>query len=136
MAARQEPESTGTTQTDRLEDRPLPQLMQQVAQDLRDLVRQEMTLARIEIEREVRVALRGGSSVAAGGLVGGLAGFLAAEGIAELTGRALSRPGGYLAVSAGLGAVSAALIVRGLGRLKTVDPVPRQTLEAIRGETR
>lgn len=114
------------------EDRALGQLIGDVANDLSTLVRKEFELARIELRDEARKAGRAGAMFGATALAAYLAlllaSFAAAWGLAEVmpTGWA------FLIVAVVYGIVAAVLYSRARREMRTVNPVPQQTVQTVK----
>jgi hypothetical protein len=117
--------------TDRVDASP-GQLAAEVAKDLSTLVRQEMALAKAELQQEAKTA-----GVAAGALGGaGFAGYfvLVFLSLGLMWGLDAWMPLGWAAVVvAGVWAVIAAVLaVVGRSRLKKFNPKPERTIETVK----
>jgi len=116
-----------------LRERPLPELLKQLAQETTQLLRQEIELAKAEVSEK-------GKKVGVGaGLFGGAGtiGFLAAAALTACFILALSEvmhPAlASLLVAVVYGAIAAVLALRGRQKIKeAVPPVPGQTLETVK----
>ena len=108
------------------------QLAAEVAKDLSTLVRQEIALARTELQQEARTA-----GVAAGALGGaGFAGYfvLVFLSLALMWGLDAWMPLGWAAVivAAVWAVIAAVLAVVGRSRLKRFNPKPERTIETVK----
>lgn len=114
-------------------DRPLPELLRQLATDTATLVRQEMELARAELSQKGRqAAASGGQFGAAAAFALGAFGALTAAIIAAL---ALVMPlwAAALIVTAIYAGIAAIAASRGKAALKELTPpVPQQTVASVR----
>jgi hypothetical protein len=115
----------------------LTHTVKRIADDVRELFREEVALARAEIRQEM-------SSFAAAALkigVGAIAGLMAvlfvlhavALGVAAVTGWAPWIA--YLAVGVLLGIVAAIAVAVGMQRLRLTPAVPRQTIDTLQENT-
>jgi hypothetical protein len=108
------------------------QLASEVAKDLSTLVRQEIALAKAELQQEAKTA-----GVAAGALGGaGFAGYfvLVFASLAAMWGLAELMPLGWAAliVAAVWAVIAAVLAVVGRSRLKKFNPKPERTIETVK----
>lgn len=114
-------------------ERPLPELLRQLATDTATLVRQEMELARAELSQKGKQAAASGGMFGAAAAFGiGAFGALTAAIIAAL---ALIMPlwAAALVVTAIYAGVAAIAALRGKAALKKLaPPVPEQTVASIR----
>jgi uncharacterized membrane protein YqjE len=118
---------------DDLRDRPIGDLMRQLADETSTLVRQELELAKAEMREKGRKAGPGVGMVGAAGVVGLLAaGALTAFLILALDG-AMPNWLAALIVAAVYGAIAAALYFQGREKVKEAGPpVPEQTVESVK----
>jgi uncharacterized membrane protein YqjE len=114
------------------EDASLGDLFSRLTEDLSKLVRDEVELAKVEINATVGEARTAGISLGAAGLLGLMAfvmlSFAAAWGLTELVPEGVA----FLIVGAVYGLVALALAALGRQRLKAVKPVPEQTVETLK----
>jgi hypothetical protein len=118
---------------DEMRERPLGDLVKQLANQTSTLVRQEIDLAKAEVTEKGRVAGKG-AGMLSGGAVAGLlaAGALTACAILALN-RAMADWLAALIVALVLGAVAAVLALQGRNRIKhATPPVPQQTVETLK----
>jgi hypothetical protein len=114
------------------DERSLGELFADLTRELTTLVRQEATLAKTELGQKAASVGKDVGFMAAGGAIA-YAGLLAiCAAIILILGEAgLAWWASALLVGIVVGAIGAFLVWRGLQALKHVDPVPRQTLEAL-----
>jgi putative copper export protein len=117
-----------------VQERSIGELFGQLSQDTALLVRQEVQLAKSEMQQKISRATRDLVSLATGGavvLLGALA--LTATLILVLAGPVGLAPWlAALLVGVVLAAVGYAMLQRGLRELKRTDPTPRRTVESIK----
>jgi len=113
-------------------DASLGELFSRLTADLSKLVRDEVELAKVEINQTVQSAKTAGISMGAAGLLGLMAfvllSFAAAWGLAEVVPAGVA----FLIVGGAYGLVALALVALGRQRLKTAKPVPEQTVETLK----
>ena len=122
-----------TTQREDLRERPVGELMKQLAQETSTLVRQELDLAKAEMTEKGKRAGLGIGLVGAAGIAGLLAlGSLTAFFILVLDG-AMPNWLAALIVALAYGAVAAGLYFMGRQRVQeAAPPVPEQTVETLK----
>jgi putative superfamily III holin-X len=125
--------TTHDTPPDELRERPIADLVKQLAGQTSTLVRQEIDLAKAELTDKGKTAGKGA------GLLGGAAvvGLLAAGALTACLILALSEAmDAWLAaliVTVVMGAVAAFLAIRGRDRIRAATPpVPEQTIETVK----
>jgi hypothetical protein len=119
--------------SEELRDRPVGDLVKQLASQTSSLVRQEIDLAKAELTEKGRVAGQGAGMFGAAGVVG----LLAAGALTACVILALSEvvPDwlAALIVALVLGAVAAVLAFQGRERVRAATPpVPHQTVETVK----
>ena len=116
----------------REENASLGDLFSRLTADLSKLVRDEVELAKVEINQTVQGARTAGISIGAAGLLGLMAfvllSFAAAWGLSEVVPEGVA----FLIVGGAYGLVALALLAVARQRLKTVKPVPEQTVETLK----
>jgi Putative Actinobacterial Holin-X, holin superfamily III len=118
--------------SDQVEQTSIGELIGNISDDLSQLFRQEVELAKAEIKQEAAKAGK------AAGLLGGagFAGYLAVVllSFAAVFGLDAIMPAGWAAliVAAIWGIIGAVLYTNGKKKLKTVDPMPRRTVDTIK----
>jgi MFS family permease len=118
---------------DELRERPVGDLVKQLASQTSTLVRQEIDLAKAEFAEKGRVAGQGAGLMSGGAVVGLLAaGALTACAVLALN-RAMADWLAALIVAVVLGAVAAVLALQGRNRIKhATPPAPQQTVETLK----
>ena len=110
----------------------LGDLFSRLTADLSKLMRDEVELAKVEINEAVQGARTAGISFGAAGFLGIMAfvllSFAAAWGLTEVVPEGVA----FLIVGGVYGLVALALMMIGRQRLKTVKPVPEQTVETLK----
>ena len=110
----------------------LGELFSRLTADLSKLVRDEVELAKVEINQTVQSAKTAGISMGAAGLLGLMAfvllSFAAAWGLAEVVPAGVA----FLIVGGAYGLVALALLALGRQRLKRAKPLPEQTVETLK----
>jgi hypothetical protein len=116
-----------------LRERPVGDLVKQLADQTSTLVRQEMDLAKAEMTQKAKVAGQGAGLIGAGAVVGLLAaGALTAFLIMLLDG-ALANWLAALIVGVVLAAIAAVLGLQGRNRIqRATPPAPQQTVETVK----
>ena len=110
------------------------ELINDLSQDVTQLVRQEVQLAKVEMQQKLTRITTDLASLAAGGVVAALGGLALTAAVILL----LIHPVGLspwlaaLIVGVVLGVASLVLLRRGIIDLKRTDPTPRRTIETIR----
>lgn len=116
----------------REEAQSLGELFSRLTADLSKLVRDEVELAKVEINETVENARTAGISIGAARFLGLMAfvmlSFAAAWGLAEVVPEGVA----FLIVGGAYGLVALALLALGRQRLKAVKPVPEQTVETLK----
>src|SRR6476661_2280308 len=116
-----------------LRERPLGELVKQLAEQTSTLVRQEVDLAKAEVAQKGQQAGKGAGLLGAAALIGLLAaGALTAFLIMLLDG-ALPNWLSALIVAVVFAAIAAALALQGRNRIRAATPpVPEQTIETVK----
>jgi MFS family permease len=118
---------------DELRERPVGDLVKQLATQTSTLVRQELDLAKAELSEKGRVAGQGAGMLGGGAVVGLLAGGALTACLILALDRAVADWLAALIVAVVLGAVAAVLAMRGRDRVKqATPPVPEQTVETFK----
>jgi uncharacterized membrane protein YqjE len=119
-------------QIDVRDDTSLGELFSRLTADLSKLVRDEVELAKAEINETVSNARTAGVSFGAAGVLGLTAflmlSFAAAWGLAEVVHAGMA----FLIVGGAYGIVALALLALGRQRIKATKPVPEQTVETLK----
>ncbi|WP_116040775.1 phage holin family protein [Amycolatopsis palatopharyngis] len=122
--------SPGSTQTD--DGHSIRHLLNEATQDVSELVRKEVQLAKLELREEATKAGKAGGKLGAAGIIGYLslllASFAAAWGLAEV----LSVGWAFLIVAVVYAVVAAVLFASGRSQMRKVSPMPEQTMETLK----
>lgn len=114
----------------------LGELFGSLTHDMSSLVRSELELAKVELKEEAGKAGKAAGMLTGGALAGYLAvtllAFAAAWGLAEVIDAGFA----FLVVGLVVGAVAAVLATQGRARMKTVNPVPEQTVATLEEDAR
>ena len=128
--------TTGTTGGVADDDRSLGELFGNLTSDLSALMRSEMELARVELKEEAAKAGKAAGLLGGGALAAYLAltllAFAAAWGLAEVVDAGWA----FLIVGLVVGAIAAAIALKGRERLNAVEPVPEQTMQTLKEDAR
>ncbi len=112
----------------------LTSTLAQIADDIRELFREEVALARAEVREEVSglsaAAIRFGAGAAAGAFAVGFLLLAVAQAFARLLGWAVW--GGYLAMAVLLGACALIALQSARGRARKVAAVPPETVATLK----
>jgi pilus assembly protein TadC len=108
---------------------PMTHLIQNVVDDLRDLFREEVALARAEIREEVSAWSAAVTSMAIGAAIAALGGLFILLAIAQGIAMAMSWPAwaGYAIVGVLLGIGGFVALLAGRRRTRTIATLPRTT---------
>jgi hypothetical protein len=113
-------------------DKSLGELISATTQDLSELLRAEVELAKLELKEEATTAAKAGGMIAGAGVLGHLAllllAFAAAWGLAAVMPTGLA----FLIVGVVVGVVAAVMFGMGRTRMKTATPVAPQTTQTIK----
>ena len=113
-------------------DKSLGELFGDLSTDLRNLVSQELRLARAEVTQEVAKAGKAGGLLGAGAFTGYLAvvllSFAAAWGLSEVVPEGVA----FLVVGLVYAVVAAVLLLSGRKKVAAVSPAPTQTVETLK----
>ncbi|MFI1988974.1 phage holin family protein [Actinoplanes sp. NPDC020271] len=118
--------------SDQVEQTSIGELIGNISDDLSQLFRQEVELAKAEIKQEAAKAGKAAGMLGGAGFAGYLALLLLS--FAAVYGLDAVMPAGWAAliVAAIWGIIGAVLYTNGKKRLKTVDPMPRRTVDTIK----
>jgi preprotein translocase subunit SecF len=115
-----------------LENRPLGDLFGDLATDMSNLVRQEVTLAKVEITQKAKYVGRNVGYLVVGGAVAYAALLAILAAIIMLLAKVLPHWGATLAVGVVVGIVGWVLIGKALVALQQAELTPRQTVETLK----
>jgi MFS family permease len=121
------------TPPDDLRERPIGDLVKQLAGQTSTLVRQELDLAKAEMSQKASVAGKGAGLLGGAAAVGLLAGGALTACLILALGEVISHWLAALIVALVLGAVAAVLALQGRNRIRAATPpVPEQTVETVK----
>ncbi|MDI6104909.1 phage holin family protein [Actinoplanes sp. NEAU-A12] len=103
-----------------------------ISDDLSQLFRQEVALAKAEIQQEATKAGKAAGMLGGAGFAGYLAVVLLSFAVVFGLSNVMDPGLAALIVAIIWGAIGAVLFVNGRKKLKTVDPVPRRTTETLK----
>jgi hypothetical protein len=117
-------------------DQSIGSLIAEVADDVSRLFRQEVELAKAELKQEASKAGKAAGMLGGAGFAGYMTALFAS--LALMFGLAAVMPIGWSAVivMAIWGIAAAILFVNGRKRMRTVSPVPQQTVETLKEDAR
>lgn len=115
-----------------LENRPLGDLFGDLATEMSNLVRQEVSLAKVEVAQKAKYVGRNVGYLVVGGAVAYAALLAILAGIIMLLASVLPNWGAALAVGVVVGVVGWLLIGKALMALQQTDLTPRETVETLK----
>ena len=115
-----------------MENRPLGDLFGDLATDMSNLVRQEVTLAKVEITQKAKYVGRNVGYLVVGGAVAYAALLAMLAAIVMLLARVMPHWGATLIVGVVVGAIGWMLIGKALMALQQADLTPRETVETLK----
>jgi len=107
-------------------------LIGNIADDLSQLFRQEVELAKVEIKQEATKAGKAAGMLGGAGFAGYLAVVLLSFALVFGLANVMDAGWAALIVAVIWGVIGAVLYAAGRKRLKTVDPMPRRTVDTIK----
>lgn len=111
----------------------LAELMGVLMTDAQTLVRKEIELARAELGEEITKAKRAGIALGAGAAIAAVGALLLVIMLVQiLIAWGLAPWLAYLIVGGALTLIGALALMGGLRRARTIDPMPRETIETVR----
>ena len=115
-----------------MENRPLGDLFGDLATDMSNLVRQEVTLAKVEITQKAKYVGRNVGYLVVGGAVAYAALLAILAAIIMLLARVMPHWGATLIVGVVVGAIGWMLIGKAMMALQQADLTPRETVETLK----
>ncbi|GAA4960000.1 phage holin family protein [Actinoplanes utahensis] len=119
-----------------VEERSLGEIIGNISDDLSQLFRQEVALAKAEIQQEATKAGKAAGMLGGAGFASYLAVVLLSFAVVFGLSNVMDPGWAALIVAVIWGAIGAVLFVNGRKKLKTVDPVPRRTTETLKEDAR
>jgi hypothetical protein len=117
---------------DRVAETSIGEIIGNISDDLSQLFRQEVELAKAEIRQEATKAGKAAGMLGGAGFAGYLAVVLLSFAVVFGLSNVMDPGWAALIVAIVWGALGAVLFVNGRKKLKTVDPVPRRTAETLK----
>jgi hypothetical protein len=117
---------------DRVAETSIGEIIGNISDDLSQLFRQEVELAKAEIRQEATKAGKAAGMLGGAGFAGYLAVVLLSFAVVFGLSNVMDAGWAALIVAIVWGAIGAVLFVNGRKKLKTVDPVPRRTAETLK----
>jgi hypothetical protein len=121
---------------DRVAETSVGEIIGNITDDLSQLFRQEVELAKAEIRQEATKAGKAAGMLGGAGFAGYLAVVLLSFAVVFGLSNVMDPGWAALIVAIIWGAIGAVLFVNGRKKLKTVDPVPRRTAETLKEDAR
>jgi len=118
--------------TERVEETSVGEMIGNISNDLSQLFRQEVELAKVELKQEASKAGKAAGMLGAAGFAGYLAVVLLSFALVFALANVMDAGWAALIVAVLWGIVGAVLFVTGRNKLKTVDPVPHRTVDTIK----
>ena len=118
--------------TDEVADTSIGDLIGNISNDLSQLFRQEVELAKAEVRQEATKAGKAAGMLGGAGFAGYLAVLLLSFAVVYGLANVMDHGWAFLIVGLIWAAIGAVLFVNGRKKLKTVDPVPRRTAETLK----
>jgi len=129
------PYSTERTAEDPAETS-IGELIGNISNDLSQLFRQEVELAKAEVKEEAAKAGKAAGMLGAAGFAGYLTVVLLSFALVFALGNVMNLAWAALIVAAIWGIAGAVLFATGRKRLKTVDPMPRRTADTLKEDAK
>lgn len=115
-----------------LESKPLGDLFSDLASDMANLVRQEVTLARVELTQKAKRVGKNVGYLVVGGAIGYAALLAVLAAVIMLLTRVMPAWGASLLVGIVIAGISWLLIGKALNALQETDLTPRETVETLK----
>lgn len=118
--------------SDEVADTSIGDLIGNISNDLSQLFRQEVELAKAEVKQEASKAGKAAGMLGAAGFAGYLVVILLSFALVAALSNVMDPGWAALIVAVIWGIVGAVLYVNGQKKLKTVDPVPHRTVDTLK----
>jgi VIT1/CCC1 family predicted Fe2+/Mn2+ transporter len=112
--------------------RSISDVLRDIVQNIQDIVRAEMRLAKSEISKEIIEAKAAGILLGLGAASGFLAVLFALVAIVFALSNVIANWAAALVVAVSTGIVAASLVYAGRNRLRNVHPIPERTVETVK----
>lgn len=126
------PDAGAQTREERVAGASLGELIGNISDDLSQLFRQEVELAKAELKQEATKAGKAAGALGAAGFAAALAVLLLSLAIVYVLANVMDAGWAALIVAVVWGAVAGALYASGRSRLRTVNPVPSRTVGTLK----
>jgi hypothetical protein len=120
---------------DEVSDRPTGELVQELFQEAKSLVREEIRLAKAEIRSEAKGVGKSAGLMGAGGIIAHVALFCFAAFVCLLLAAVMPAPLAAFLTTVIFGGVGAALLIAGKKRLKAAHLKPETTLKTLQEDS-
>ena len=117
---------------DQVADTSIGDLIGNITDDLSQLFRQEVELAKVELKQEAAKAGKAAGMLGGAGFAGYLAVVLLSFAAVFALANVMDAGWAALIVAVVWGVIGAVLYLTGRNKLKTVDPMPRRTVDTIK----
>jgi len=107
-------------------------VVQDILQNLQEMLRSEIRLAKVAIRGEVKHAASSGVWMAAGGVAAMGAGIFLAWAVVYALAIRMPKWGATLIVALAMASAAAALIMSGIRRAKRIHPIPERSVESVK----
>jgi uncharacterized membrane protein YqjE len=124
--------ATAANQPPDVEDQSVGSLVGRMTTHLSELMRQEIALAKVELQAEAQKAAKGAGMLAGAGFAAWMVAIFASFTLVWLLDKAMDLWLAALIVTLLWGVAAAALFVVGRKQLKQVNPKPEQTVESLK----
>ena len=121
---------------DEVEETSVGELIGNISNDLSQLFRQEVELAKAEVKQEATKAGKAAGMLGAAAFAGYLAIVLLSFALVFALGNVMDLGWAALIVAVIWGVVGAVMYANGRKKLKTVDPMPRRTVDTIKEDAK
>jgi hypothetical protein len=122
----------GEDRTEQVQETSVGEMIGNISNDLSQLFRQEVELAKVELKQEAGKAGKAAGMLGGAGFAGYLAVVLLSFALVFGLGNVMDLGWAALIVAVIWGIVGAVLYANGRKKLKAVDPMPRRTVDTIK----
>ncbi|MCA2211983.1 phage holin family protein [Jidongwangia harbinensis] len=122
--------------TDEVAETSVGELIGNISNDLSQLFRQEVELAKVELKDEAAKAGKAAGMLGGAGFAGHLTVVLLSFALVFALGNVMDLGWAALIVAVIWGAIAAVLFVNGRKKLKTVDPTPHRTVDTLKEDAK
>jgi uncharacterized membrane protein YqjE len=122
--------------TEEVSETSVGELIGNISNDLSQLFRQEVELAKVELKEEAAKAGKAAGMLGGAGFAGYLAVVLLSFALVFALGNVMDLGWAALIVAVIWGAIGAVLFVNGRKKLKTVDPTPHRTVDTLKEDAK